>query len=269
MRKLLWGIIAVGAAVIAVSVLLLIKTLHYEKAPQKTEDEIQITVSEPDMSEEEKSPIDGRIICIDPGHGKTSRKEKEPIYPGASEKKATNVSGASGRLMSEEELNLMAGEELFAALSDAGAVVYMTRTTHECDMSNIERAEFANQKNADLVIRLHADGSESGAVSGMSMLLPDKSRRNGEYLTEAVVEKSRRAGELILAEVTSRTGAQDRGMVTRPDMTGFNWSKVPVVLLEMGFMTNAEEEKKLSDSAYRAKLVEGIVAACEKYFSEY
>ena len=49
-------------------------------------------------------------------------------------------------------------------------------------------------------------------------------------------------------------------------MTGFNWSKVPVVLLEMGFMTNPEEDAKMETDEYREKIVSGIVNGLIKYF---
>ncbi|MGM9933770.1 MAG: N-acetylmuramoyl-L-alanine amidase, partial [Clostridium sp.] len=42
------------------------------------------------------------------------------------------------------------------------------------------------------------------------------------------------------------------------DMTGFNWSKVPVILVEMGFMSNPEEDKLLSDEGYQNKLAQGL-----------
>lgn len=50
---------------------------------------------------------------------------------------------------------------------------------------------------------------------------------------------------------------KNRG-VERDDLTGFNWSKVPVVLIEMGFMSNKKEDQLLSDSNYQEKLAEGL-----------
>lgn len=207
-----------------------------------------------------------KIICIDPGHGKTSRKEKEAIYPGASEKKATNVSGAAGKILTEEELNLQIGLKLKKRLEEMDATVVITRTEHECDLSNIERAEFANKNNADIVVRLHADGSESASVAGASMLLPSAKRISDGYLTDDIVQKSRRAGELILKAVCQNTGAKNRGTVERPDMTGFNWSAVPVTLLEMGFISNPEEESKMATDEYQEKIVSGIISGLEEYF---
>ena len=54
------------------------------------------------------------------------------------------------------------------------------------------------------------------------------------------------------------TGAQDRGLQERSDLTGFNWSDVPDVLVEMGFMTNAAEDKLLESGAYQDKIVQGL-----------
>ena len=133
-------------------------------------------------------------------------------------------------------------------------------------MSNIERAEFANKNNADIVVRIHADGSESAAVSGVSVLLPSEKRVSDGYLTKEIVQNSRRAGELILAAVCENTGAKNRGTVERPDMTGFNWSAVPVMLLEMGFISNPEEEANMATDAYQEKIVSGIVEGLEEYF---
>ena len=212
--------------------------------------------------------FDGKIICIDPGHGITSRKEQEPIYPGAGEKKATNVSGTAGKIMTEEALNLEVGLKLKTALENEGATVHITRETNASDMSNVERAEFANSLNCDMVVRLHADGSESATVSGISMLIPSAKRISEGYLTSEIIEKSRKAGEYILNDVCGNTGASNKGIVERADMTGFNWSGVPVVLLEMGFMTNPEEEAKLVTEEYQQKIISGIISGLEKYFNE-
>ena len=52
----------------------------------------------------------------------------------------------------------------------------------------------------------------------------------------------------------------------RDDMTGFNWSTVPVILIEMGFMSNAEEDKLLATDDYRNKLAKGLYNGCVSFF---
>lgn len=53
-------------------------------------------------------------------------------------------------------------------------------------------------------------------------------------------------------------GMNDRGVVERRDMTGFNWSDVPVILVEMGFQSNAREDKLLTTDSYQEKLAKGL-----------
>ena len=50
-------------------------------------------------------------------------------------------------------------------------------------------------------------------------------------------------------------------------MTGFNWSKVPVILIEMGFMSNAAEDKLMATDEYRSKLAAGLFNGCVAHFS--
>ena len=69
---------------------------------------------------------------------------------------------------------------------------------------------------------------------------------------------SRQYGEIILNSLVETAHMNNRGISVRDDMTGFNWSKVPVILVEMGFMSNPEEDKLLSDEGYQNKLAQGL-----------
>ena len=71
--------------------------------------------------------------------------------------------------------------------------------------------------------------------------------------------------EKALAE---ETGARDRGIVEREDMTGFNWSEVPVILVEMGFLSNPEEDQAMSTDSYRKKLADGITRGIESWLAQ-
>lgn len=202
-----------------------------------------------------------KTICIDAGHGKNASNEKEPIAPGSTEKKAAFVSGTQGGGITEEELNLILALKLQEKLEAVGATVYMTRSGHETELSNIGRAEFSNEKDADLCVKIHADGSENKAVSGMTMLVPSE-----KYVGADIAEESRVAGEKVLAAMLEETGADSRGVVERSDMTGFNWSKVPVILAEVGFMTNEQECELLKSEEYQEKITDGITSGIINYF---
>jgi len=133
----------------------------------------------------------------------------------------------------------------------------MTRTTQDVDLSNIERARIANQADADLFVRIHADGSDNAGTAGIHVLYP----KSIEGWTDDIATVSKKAASLAQRELIASTGAHDRGIDARGDMTGFNWSDVPVILPEIGFMTNAAEDRLLATSAYQDKIVQGLVRA--------
>lgn len=178
--------------------------------------------------------------------------------------KAAFASGTSGAVLSEEELNLAVALKLEKALKNLGAEVKMTRTEHESDMTNIDRAEFANKANADLSVKIHADGNDNGTVHGVSVLVPGTVHVHDS----SVIEKSRKAGGLILEEFVKSTGAFNRGVTVRDDLTGFNWSEVPIVLVEMRFMTNPTEYDLMSTEDYQNKMVSGMVNGICRYFEQ-
>ena len=130
-------------------------------------------------------------------------------------------------------------------------------------MSNVDRAEFANNASADISVKIHADGNNSSSVSGMSMLIP-----SAKFVGNEVAQKSRKLGALAEKAVAAKTGCRSRGLIERTDLTGFNWSKVPIILIEMGFMTNPEEDRLLSSDAYQDKIVEGLTEGIVQYFAQ-
>ena len=218
-------------------------TQNTEKTDTQTEEEMTL-------------PLEGVTICLDAGHGITEAHAQERISPLSQQTKPAYVSGASGEHQTEEQLNLAVAKYTQMELEQLGASVILTRDTHEATVSNIERAEIANDANVDLCIRIHADGSESASPHGVSVLIPA-----GELLsTPEIITPSTQAAEIILQEVVAQTGAQNRGLVQREDLTGFNWSQVPCILIEMGFLSNSEEESLLATEEYRQKIAMGIAS---------
>lgn len=204
-------------------------------------------------------------ICIDPGHQRKQNLGKEPVAPGSKTYKTKVSSGTSGVVTKKPEykLNLEVAIQLRDELKKKNYQVFMTRTKHDVNLSNIQRAKYCNDKKADLTIRIHADGSTNQNVQGVSVLYPSGPS------TRKVNETSKRASKLMLQEILSATKAKkgyNTGLVPRSDLTGFNWSKTPVVLVEMGFMSNPSEDRKLSTKSYQKKLVKGMVNGIDQSF---
>lgn len=208
-------------------------------------------------------PLSGLKICIDPGHGKFAEGYSEPIAPGSSETKAAFVSGTAGQYQSEAEFNLKLSLILKPMLEEEGALVYMTRTDENATLSNVGRAEYANELGCDMVVRIHADGSNDSSVSGLSVLVPGA---NEYFNDKELISASSEAGQRVLDSLIANTGAINRGLIERNDLTGFNWTEVPCILIECGFMSNAEDDKKLADENYRILLAQGITQGLIEYY---
>ncbi|EDS76277.1 N-acetylmuramoyl-L-alanine amidase [Clostridium botulinum C str. Eklund] len=195
------------------------------------------------------------VIVLDPGHASRGDSNKEPVSPNSSVKKARQTSGADGVMTKtpEYKVNMDVAVKLKRYLEQKGFTVIMTKTDNNKTMSNIERAKVGNNANAALVIRIHADSSESRSTNGASMLIPSNSGS-----TKSIYSESRNYGEKLIDTLTREVGMKNRGVIERKDLTGFNWSTVPVVLVEMGFLSNPEEDKKLSTDSYKDKIAKAL-----------
>ena len=203
-------------------------------------------------------PLEGLKIGIDPGHQLHADTGLEPVSPGGKEKKPKVAAGTSGRFTGtpEHEVNLTISLQLRDALIAQGAEVKMTRETADVDVSNVERAKMMNEWGADVVLRLHCNGVSDSGANGIGLYV--KTKGDG-------AEQSLGYAKTILKSMVEATGAGEDGVFRRDEYSGLNWSTVPSILVEMGYLTNKNEDKRLNDSDYQKKLVDGMVrgvAAC-------
>ncbi len=211
-----------------------------------------------------KANPNNKIIVIDPGHQGKGNSEKEAIGPGSSTKKAKVTTGTTGGVSSrkaESQINLEIGLKLRTELQSRGYTVIMTRTTQNVNLSNQQRAEIGNKNNAAAVIHLHCDGGES-SVRGAHTISPAK---NNPYCSE-IFKASSKLAQSVIQSYSAATGIKSRGVSYRNDLTGINWSQVPSIYIEMGFISNVSEDKLLADSSFQNKCAKGIADGIDKYF---
>lgn len=209
------------------------------------------------------APLSGLVIGIDPGHQAHANSDPEPAAPGSDTTKKKVSSGTQGRFtgVAEYKVNLEVGLKLKKLLAGLGATVVMTRDTHDVDISNKQRAQMMNDEQADLVVRIHCNGTDDPSVHGAFVLIPSNS------CTAAINDASKKAGRCIIDAFCDATGAKNLGLQPRSDQTGFNWSTVPVCNIEMGHMTNEKEDKALVTDDYQNLCAQGIANGIVDYFN--
>lgn len=227
--------------------------------PSTPESKPDIPVTKPEV----KPNPNNKVIVINPGHQGKGNSGKEAVGPGSSTMKAKVSAGATGvsSKIAESQINLTVGLKLKAELETRGYTVVMTRTSQNVNMSNQERAKLANKYNAAAVISLHCDGGNASARGAHTIAIA----KNNPYCPQTYNTSSSLASHVIKA-YCQETGIKNRGVSYRNDLTGLNWSEVPSIYLEMGFLSNKDEDLLLTNASFQNKMIKGIANGIDKYF---
>ena len=199
------------------------------------------------------------LICLDPGHATAPAvgRQYEPIGPGSRVTKIKDGGGAAG----ESEVVLAIARRTRAELRRRGYRVVLTRDGGPYHGGNVDRAGFCNRHRADLMLRIHADGSGDPSQRGVSTLYP--ALRRG--WTDDVYGPSLRAAGARHRGRVAAPRARARGRSPPSDRTGVNWANVPAILVETGFMTNPTERGLLRSTAYQARVARGLAAGVARF----
>ena len=140
----------------------------------------------------------------------------------------------------------------------------MTREDNDAAISNKERAELATEKGADITVRIHANGADSSSSAGALTMAPTSSN---QYLSQDIIEKSNTLASCIINHYCDATGLGNLGVISSDNMTGTNWSTVPVAILEMGFMSNQNDDLYITNAANHETMAKAVADGIDEYFS--
>ena len=192
-----------------------------------------------------------RAIFLDPGHGGSD-------------------SGAVANGVREKDLTLSVYNKVSSRLASLGYSVLTSRNTDK-DVGLVSRADQANKSNADMFLSIHFNAGGRGASygietyyykpeAGYTPAINKENHNNPERL-----EKSRKLANKVQQNLLYKTGAYDRG-VKRASFAVLRETSIPSILVELGFIDNQEEVKKIKTNEYQDKLADGIVDGIVEYY---
>lgn len=212
------------------------KSIEYIKSSKDIDEKVHLVI----RRNNDLKPED-RLIVIDAGHGGRD--------PGA-----RSVTGKY-----EKDFNLLISHKLNDKLKALGYNTIMNRETDKF-IDLYERARVANENYADVFISIHANAHNNSSIAGVQMLYCPA------FNSELKGQDQHPFAKAIMEGVLETTGAQDRGIIQRPRLVVLRETKMPAVLVEAGFLTNAAEEKLLFTEEYQNKVVDGIIKGVVNYF---
>lgn len=255
-----------------------IKTSKINLISQKEEDlsNDESNINNSDLNNNRTSKTDNKkdnaskikkLIAIDAGHQITGDLiNKEPIAPNSTDMKFRIAPGKQGVSTGQEEyeLTLKVSKKLKEELENRGYEVLMIRERNDVDISNVERTTIANEAGADVLLKIHANTHEDSSKSGiMTMCQTENNPYNSSIYNECnLLSKS------ILENLLAVTKSENGELQETDSLSGLNWSKIPVSIIEMGYISNVKEDILLSQDSYQNKIVQGIADGLDDFFNK-
>jgi N-acetylmuramoyl-L-alanine amidase len=189
--------------------------------------------------------LSGRVVVVDPGHGGTDAGGRSDLVAGAT----------------EADIAYDIASRVEGRLTALGVSAFLSRSRDiEGILDEEVRAAFANAAQADLVVSLHVGASTSAAANGVATYYFGGGH-NGAH--SAVGE---RLAELMQEELVARTDLVD-GRWHPKTWDLLRHTTMPAVRVEVGYLSNAGDAQRLSDSAFRDAVAEGVTAAIQRLFT--
>ncbi|AND42249.1 cell wall-binding repeat-containing protein [Cytobacillus oceanisediminis] len=182
-------------------------------------------------------PAVGQTIMIDPGHGGS-----DP--------------GASGYGMLEKDIVLDVSKRVNARLYDSLAKVMMTRNSDTYPTLD-ERVQMAHSQGADLFVSIHVNAYSGSSPNGTETY----------YNTAYASADSKLLAEEIQKELVKAMGTNDRG-VKQGSFYVIKYTKIPSVLVEIAFISNPEDAKKLANNTFRQRAADAIYKGIMNYYNK-
>ncbi len=216
------------------------------------------------------------VIVIDPGHGGTD--------PGAIGVRGTH----------EKTITTKAANELANRLRKSGRYKVILTRTDDSYVDHDDRLRIARKGQADLFISIHADSAGKSAKGATVYTLADRAKgrqkrivNNQNWILDVDLSaQSDPVGDILVDLATRKTESQSDAFAEillnelsgKVDLIGNSHRRagyyvllapdVPAILLELGYLSNSEDERRLQTKAYRDKITSSVERAIDIYMSQ-
>ena len=217
---------------------------------------------------EQKKTENSHTVYIDPAKQINAIQEKETLFPdGDPEKdeakaKMGRASVGVGSGLFEYELTLSVAKKLQHELEMKGYTVILSRTADTVSISNAERALAGNRSDAEIMIRLTAHASTNTDSRGIFGLISTVTNPG----TKDLYQDSFYLANMLVTDTCTSTGASRLGIYQTDKTVFLNYAKKPAAVIQLGFLSNAEEDRKLADTDYQEQLASGLADGIDSYF---
>lgn len=210
--------------------------------------------------------LDEQVIVIDAGHQLREDIGKEAIGPGGAQSEQKMDVGDVGVYTGQQEydVTLAAALKLQSELQSRGYTVYLTRNNNAVNISYKERTDVASNLYADAYISLHTGYSEDPEVRGVGAVCQTS---KNPYVS-GLYSESKDLCQTLLDAMAKTTENKKLEIREADDMAAINWSTVPMALLEVGYLSNENDDRLLSSDQYHEKLAKGIADGLDIFFAE-
>lgn len=146
------------------------------------------------------------------------------------------------------DINLIIANKLKLALEEEGAEVFITRDNSDVSISNRERAEFLNKYNCDVILSISCQSSDNPLDSGASVYIPRFSSGNN----------TAKLADIIVSNLSLEVDVKDSSVNVANNVTFLNWAKGTALKVELGYLSNRADEKRLTNDDYQQAIAKAL-----------
>ena len=161
------------------------------------------------------------------------------------------------------KINLKVAARVKKELESRGYTVFMVRKGGSCSLDGKGRAEASNDYGANVMISIKCARSDNVTTEGISTYSVSE---DNEHQSKAQIDAGGVLSYVVSERVENATGTKCIGRNRSDSFDELNFSEATAVILEIGYLSNESEDRKLNDEMYQGQIANGVANGLDTYF---